>query len=185
MISEIRYFIESLKDYFSSTGSRLTFPLGPNTENAIMATLQEANKARMREFVQVVQSDRNVEAADRFFAPDFVNPDVLEILSTGRDEDKTRKFSDDREGDKALHRKMFQAFPDIKVTILDMAADGDKVWTFKQFEGTHKGAWLDIPPTGRKVSFLVIDIMTFRDGMIIDHQEVSEFFRVVEMLRQG
>ncbi|MEO0796487.1 MAG: ester cyclase [Verrucomicrobiota bacterium] len=148
-----------------------------------MATLQESNKARMREFVQVVQNEQDVGAIDRFISPDFVNPDVRKIVATGvRTED--HDYVDDREGDKVIHRMLFAAFPDIKITILDMAADGDKVWTYKRFEGTHSGPWMDIPATGRQVSFHVVDIMSFRDGLIIDHTEVSEFVNLLNSLRR-
>ncbi|QDU32203.1 SnoaL-like polyketide cyclase [Poriferisphaera corsica] len=149
-----------------------------------MPTIQESNKARMRKFVQVVQNDQDVDAIHRFFASDFKNPDLREMLATDQDSENDYSYSNDVEGDKVLHEILFRAFPDIKVTILDIAADGDKVWTYKLFEGTHSGPWLDIPPTGKKVSFHVIDIMTFRDSMIIDHKQISEFVSTLASLRK-
>ncbi|CAE7578497.1 unnamed protein product [Symbiodinium natans] len=146
-----------------------------------MSTIQEANKARIREFVQVVQNQQDVEACDRFFSPDFVNPDIEKVLATGKGE--TESFKDHVDGDKVLHRMLFRAFPDIRVSILDMAADGDKVWTMKRFQGTHLGPWMDVQPTGRSMCFEVVDIMRLQDGMIMDHQMVSTFERMVEHLR--
>lgn len=146
-------------------------------------SIQEANKARMRDFVQVVQNQQEVDACDRFFAKDFVNPDIARVLATG--EGCSEHFEDHLEGDKVIHRMLFKAFPDLVVTILDMAAEGDKVWTMKRFQGTHLGPWMDVKPTGRSMCFEVVDVMRMREGLIVDHQMVSTFEAMVDQLRRG
>src|SRR5215203_7550497 len=48
---------------------------------------------------------------------------------------------------------MFRSgMPDLKVDILDMIAEGDKVATRYTVEGTHEGDLFGLPPTGRRVS---------------------------------
>jgi predicted ester cyclase len=61
------------------------------------------------------------------------------------------------------------AFPDFRATILDQIEEGDKVVTRKVFTGTHLGPMQGIPPTGRKVEILVIDIVRVADGRIVEH----------------
>jgi hypothetical protein len=39
--------------------------------------MSEANKALVRRFVEEVQNQHNVDAMDEFFAPSFVNYDII------------------------------------------------------------------------------------------------------------
>jgi predicted ester cyclase len=50
----------------------------------------------------------------------------------------------------------------------DLLADGDKVigrWTFN---GTHKGRFFNIPPSGKKVTYPIIAIYRIADGKIAE-----------------
>lgn len=58
------------------------------------------------------------------------------------------------------------AFPDLNVKILDsqISAQGAAVhWTAR---GTHAGAWMNIPPTGRCVAVQGIWMLTIENGAI-------------------
>src|SRR5436190_19696583 len=61
------------------------------------------------------------------------------------------------------------AFPDLKVEIHDMIAEGDKVTTRKSFHATHKGNFFGVPPTNKKVVMEVIDIIQLRNGKFTGH----------------
>jgi predicted ester cyclase len=119
--------------------------------------MSEANKTLIRQFVEAVQNQHNVEAFDEFFAPSFINYDPLPGLPGTL------------EGAKQLHRMLFAAFPDLKMTIHNQAAEGDKVWTRKTGSGTHQGELFGIPATGKQVSWNIIDIMTARNGKVTEH----------------
>lgn len=45
------------------------------------------------------------------------------------------------------------AFPDVHLTVLDLVAEGNRVAVRMRIEGTHRGAFRGIPPTGRRVSY--------------------------------
>jgi len=47
----------------------------------------------------------------------------------------------------------FTAFPDLKTTIEDLIAEGDKVAVRQTWRGTHTGSFLGIAPTGKQVTF--------------------------------
>ena len=65
---------------------------------------------------------------------------------------------------------MFQAaFPDFHVTIEDDFADGEKVGTRGRFTGTHKGEFMGLKPTGRKVSIEYIDIWRVKNGKFVEN----------------
>lgn len=133
--------------------------------------MSETNKALIRRFVEVVQNGHDVDAMDEFFDPTFVNYDIIAGLP------------DTLEGSKELHRILFTAFPDAKMVIHDQAAAGDKVWTLKTATGTHEGELFEIPPTGKQVSWRIIDIMTIRNGKITEHWVVSDFMSLMQDIR--
>jgi len=131
--------------------------------------MSEANKALIRRLVEEIQNQHNVDAFDEFFAPSFVNYDPLPGLPGTL------------EGAKQLHRMLFAAFPDLKMTIHDQAAEGDKVWTRKTGSGTHRGELLGVPATGKQVSWNIIDIMSIRNGKVTEHWVVAD---VRSLMRQ-
>jgi steroid delta-isomerase-like uncharacterized protein len=130
----------------------------------------EANKALIRRFVEEVQNQHNIDAFDAFFAPSFVNYDIVAGLP------------DTREGSKQLHRLLFAALPDLHMTILDQAAEGDKVWTRKLASGTHHGELFGVPATGKHVSWPVIDIMTVKNGQVTEHWVVADVMGLMQQL---
>jgi predicted ester cyclase len=58
--------------------------------------------------------------------------------------------------------------------IHDQVAEGDKVVTRKSFTGTHQGDFMGVPPTGRKVTIEVIDIVRVENGQIVEHWNVVD-----------
>ena len=118
----------------------------------------EQNKAFVRQMVEEVFNQCNVNKADEFMAPNFVE---REELPPG--------IPRDREGVKQLTTMLRSAFPDFKATIDDIVAEGDKVVIRQTWSGSHKGEFMGIPPTGRSVSFGVIDIIRIADGKFVEH----------------
>ncbi len=132
--------------------------------------MSEANKALIRRLVEEIQNQHNVDAFDEFFAPSFVNYDPLPGLPGTL------------EGAKQLHRMLFAAFPDLKMTIHDQAAEGDKVWTRKTAAGTHQGEFFGIPATGKHVSWKIVDIMSIRNGKVTEHWVVADVMSLMQQL---
>ena len=46
-----------------------------------------------------------------------------------------------------------EALPDLRLTIEDIAAEGDMVAARVSFRGTHRGQFQGLPPTGKEVNF--------------------------------
>ena len=128
------------------------------SEDSATADERERNKAVIRRFVEEVQNQKSEEAYWELNDPDFVN---LAPLPPG--------VSADRDGGFAYLFGFMKAFPDSRVTIDDMIAEGDQVVTKKTFEGTHTAELNGIPPTGRRVTLQFADIMRVRDGKIVEH----------------
>jgi predicted ester cyclase len=60
-----------------------------------------------------------------------------------------------------------KGFPDIKFTLQDLIAEGDRVTARWQWAGTHDGTFRGIPPTHKQVTNDGIVIYQFRDNKII------------------
>jgi len=99
-----------------------------------------------------------------------------EVLSRGDAAARKRYFSDDAvfnnsrevEPQLARMRALRSAFPDLRTTIEDQIAEGDKVVTRVTFRGTHQGEFRGIAATGRPVEYSGIAIDRIADGKIVE-----------------
>ncbi|MCP5098373.1 MAG: ester cyclase [Chloroflexi bacterium] len=131
--------------------------------------LLEKNKAVVRRFVDEVQNKHKLDVLDEVFSPDMV--DHSHITSPPN-----------RDGTKQMFAMMFSAFPDFTATIQDQVAEGDKVVTRKTFTGTHQGDYMGMPPTGKEISFEVIEVVRLVDGKITDHWAVGDMLKMMQQL---
>lgn len=131
--------------------------------------MSEENKAIVRRFVEEVQCQHNLALVDQFFSPDFV--DHAGIANPP-----------DRAGAKAAFARLLDAFPDHRFTIRQQLAEGDRVVTYKTFQGTHLGPWHGIPATGKPVSFELIDIFAVVDGQIVEHWAVADMLDMMQQI---
>ena len=73
------------------------------------------------------------------------------------------------------------AFPDLEITIEDLIAEGDQVTARWTLCGTHRGAFLGCPPTGRRVAVAGAERYRLADGKIVERWATVD---TVELLRQ-
>jgi len=76
-------------------------------------------------------------------------------------------------------------FPDLKFTIEQMIAEGDRVSTLSVMEGTHTGHWQGIPPNGKRINIRMMTIHRIRSGKIIEDWVIVEslgFFQQLGIL---
>ena len=118
----------------------------------------EQNKALTRQLVEEVLNKGNMSRVDEIIAPNFVEH---EELPPG--------FPPGREAPKLLFTMLRRAFPDFKATIQQLISEGDKVVFYMTWTGTQKGEFMGVPPTGRSVSFGVIDIIRVAGGKCVEH----------------
>jgi steroid delta-isomerase-like uncharacterized protein len=72
---------------------------------------------------------------------------------------------------KQFINEMFNAFPDLHLTIDDMVAEADKVVTRFTWTGTNKGEFMGRPPTNRKVTTWAILIRRIVGGKFVESWE--------------
>ncbi len=69
-------------------------------------------------------------------------------------------------GAKQILAELTQAMPDLKIVVLDMLQDGNKVTVRSEISGTHKSTLMGFPAKGRKLTIQAIDIHELKDGKI-------------------
>ena len=74
----------------------------------------------------------------------------------------------DREGYKQFVTMHHTGFPDFDVKVEDVVAEGDKVARRVTWTGTHKGEYMGIAPTGKKITLTVITIERIEGGKIAE-----------------
>ncbi len=72
-----------------------------------------------------------------------------------------------------------KGFPDIQVEILDQIAEGDRVTTRKAMKATHRGVFMGIPASNKRVIINVIDIIRLREGKYVEHWGMSNLADII------
>jgi predicted ester cyclase len=72
----------------------------------------------------------------------------------------------DREGFRQFVSLFYLAFPDMRHTVEDQVAEGDKVVSRLTVRGIHQGTFQGIAPTGKQVAFTDIMISRHENGKI-------------------
>ena len=136
--------------------------------------VQERNKAAFQRLVDEVISGGKLDLADELLTVD--RPDYQ---SFGLPPDLTKGYA----GFKMVNGMLRAGFPDLHFTSEFMIAEGDKVLSYNRVEGTHLGAFMGIPPTGRKFTAIAADICSFNEeGKISAHWGVLDMFGLMIQL---
>ncbi|MCB0154715.1 MAG: ester cyclase [Anaerolineae bacterium] len=118
--------------------------------------MSEANKTLLRRVYGEIWNQGKLDIIDALIAVDYeghyLNPD----LPAGR------------EGFRQYVKMIRAGFPDAHFTIEDMLAAGDKVVTRYTVRGTHQGALMGIPPTGRAIEATGIGISRIANGQLVE-----------------
>ena len=102
------------------------------------------------------------------------DPDVIDELVAPDCIEHQRGNNPGSEGAKEVIRFLHRGMSDFSLTIEDLVADGDKVWTRNRARGVNTGSIMGNPPSGRSVEVDVIDILRFRDGKLVEHWGIAD-----------
>jgi steroid delta-isomerase-like uncharacterized protein len=88
-----------------------------------------------------------------------------------------------KEGTLEFFRILLAAFPDWRMTVEDLIANGDKAVARVTATGTHKAEFMGMPPTGARVDVQLIDIMRFDGaGLVCEHWGVADMLSLMQQL---
>ena len=95
--------------------------------------------------------------ADDVFAPDYLRHDLRPTTA-----------APGPEGQKEIASAFRAAFPDVRFDVEIVIAEGDYVAARWTASGTHRGAWGDVEPTGRSVTFSGVNIFRLENGRVAE-----------------
>ena len=131
----------------------------------------EENKTLIRRFFEEVYTKKNLAAIGEFIAPNHIDHAVSAAGSPAGPE-----------GSRQLIGMMLTAFPDLHYTVEDMIAEGDKVAFRMTMRGTQQGAFGSIPPTGKQVEVLTINIVRIEGGKIAEEWGIDDRLGMMQQL---
>jgi predicted ester cyclase len=132
------------------------------------------NKEVVRRFnIEVIQNG-NEEEFQALMASDFINHAAPSGTPNGP-ESMWNTFQN----------ILRPALSDLRVTIHDQIAEGNKVTTRKSITGIHTGTLMGVPPTGKSVVISVIDIVRVQDGKYAEHWGLNTLSNVLAALAKA
>jgi len=130
----------------------------------------DSNKALLQRFYDEVINGRNLDLIDELLSDDFVEHEEFPGIPPTR------------EGVRQTFSMFYAAFPDIHFRVDDMLAEADLVAARVTVTGTHEGAFMGIPATGRSVEIAVMDMVGYRDGKATAHWGLSDMVTLLQQL---
>jgi predicted ester cyclase len=130
----------------------------------------EENKDIIRRFCDEAVNKRNLSVVDELIAADYID----HVTGVG-----------DVSGSEGMKQHLvmgFTAFPDLRITIEDIVAEGDRVVSRITNSGTHKGDLMGIAQTGKYVTWESMSIDRIADGKCIEGWEVADHLGLMQQL---
>jgi steroid delta-isomerase-like uncharacterized protein len=119
--------------------------------------MSEQNKAALRRLFEEFWNKGNLSVADEVLAPNYSHHDPA-----------TPDFGKGPESEKKRAHLYRTAFPDCRITVEDLIAEGDTVMARWTCRGTHKGELRGIAPTGKQINISGISIGRFDGGKVVE-----------------
>ena len=132
--------------------------------------MSEENKTKVRRIIEEVFNKGNLAVVDELVATDMLDHNPFPGQAPGA------------AGLKQIVTMFRAAFPDVQISIGNMIAEGDKVSAYVTVQGTHRGEFMGIAPTGNQVSLTAITIDRFAGGKAVEHWEQFDALGMMQQL---
>jgi steroid delta-isomerase-like uncharacterized protein len=119
--------------------------------------MSEGNKNVVRRLFEELWNKGNLSVADELFSPNYAHHDP-----------STPDFGRGPETEKKRATLYRTAFPDLRLTIEDIIAEGETVTARWSCRGTHKGDLGGIAPTGKQFTISGVTIARLSNGKMAE-----------------
>lgn len=127
-------------------------------------------KALAQRWFTEVMNEGNLEVIDEICSQDFVDHNPLPGTSP------------DFAGLKDFVTQVRSAFPDIETTAEDILVEGDRLAVRSTIRGTHKGDFMGIPASGKKVEVSNYDFVRFENDQAAEHWGTIDSAALMEQI---
>jgi predicted ester cyclase len=84
------------------------------------------------------------------------------------------------------HRRNHETFPDVAYVVDELHVAGDRVTVRWTATGTQSGVlWGIVPPTGRRVTWRGLHLLTVRGSRIVEVWAVADLLSILQQLEMG
>jgi steroid delta-isomerase-like uncharacterized protein len=130
---------------------------------------RESNIATMDRLNTAIESG-DFQAFEDIFAPGAIDHDPAPDQVPGP------------EGFRQFFTSLRTAFPDLKVSVEKMIADGEYIALAYTITGTHQGRFLGFAPTGKRMQARGVEIGKFAHGQLIERWGSSDQLGILQQL---
>lgn len=130
----------------------------------------EENKALVRRFYEEVFNNKNMAGIDAFVAPTIIDHSLPPGTPGGI------------ESVRQAVTMLLTAFPDLHLTLEDIIVEGDRVAVRCTMRGTHQGASLGMPPTGKQFTIPGVSLFHLDSGKVVEAWIVQDQLSMLQQL---
>lgn len=131
--------------------------------------IEAGNKTLVNRFYAEVLNLKNLEVMDSLFAQDAIDHDGEQIIKGIQAvKDNIKDFLD--------------AFPDIKVSIEHLIAEGEFIVSQSSWAATHTGSFSGMPASGRHISNTGLDLFRVSNGKIVELWSYRDVFGLLQQI---
>ena len=131
--------------------------------------MPDDGKSLFRRFYEEVGAG-NLAVIDELIAEDFVDHEEFPGLQPTR------------EGVKQFFAMLRSAFPDLRMEVREILADGDLVSARVVVTGTHEEDFMGMPSSGNHIEVQVFDMVRIRDGQVTEHWGLMDAMSIMRQI---
>jgi steroid delta-isomerase-like uncharacterized protein len=132
-----------------------------------MSSRIEDNKALVRRFFAAIESG-DFQVFDEIVAVDYDD----HLPGQGRGRETLKKY----------FAGLRSAFPDLRLPVTAVVAEGDHVAVLNAVQGTQLGDLAGRRASGRKVDVMAFQLYRIQNGQLAEHWEVADFAALARQL---
>jgi predicted ester cyclase len=131
----------------------------------------DKNKALVRQLTEEIWNRAELDNVAKYYSEDFISD--------------YSPYAPPRKGlagVRAMVEGAHKTCSDYHEEIIDLIGEGDRVMVRLMLNGTQTGNWGPIPPTGKKVSYQEVVVLTFRDGKVVHQRGLVDNLHALRQL---
>jgi predicted ester cyclase len=137
-----------------------------------MAATAAENATKTRRSYEALWNQRDMSVIEAWISPGYLGhytsrPDPVRGV----------------EGFRSMAEDLLSAVPDLRMSIEDLVADGERVVSRIEATGTHTGPLLGYAPTGLRVTVSFVAIERYADGLCVEEWVFSDDLGLARQIR--